>query len=832
MSKFVKVFLRNALSTFDRIYTYKVPENMLDEITIGRRVLIPFGKGDRFSEAFIFSILNSNESSEAEQLGDKIKPIAAVLDKGPLLGNSQIKLIAQMKQLYACTYGQAASLMLPAGFNLQLAEIITITDFGFEKLDEKFISIALEISKKDNKSELRKFKFNLDDFLLSSYKRSELISLAKAGLIDINLSSDQKIKRKSNEHVTLINREEAISLYEDNALGSVQQDSIIEYLINFETASTQEIIQNCNVKRNSLKTLENKGLIEFFHKEISTDDIDVDTFDPELLPKNFNIVSDDALSQEQKHAVESINSSVNKKANKEFLLYGITGSGKTEVYIRSVKNCLEKGQKAILLVPEIGLTPQMVGQFNLHFPRKITVLHSGLSQRERFDRWEKIKAGDFEIVIGARSAIFAPLEKLGLIIIDEEQESSYASDMSPYYDARTIARLRSLNENVSLVLGSATPSLETFYRSIEGKSERLELSARAGMAALPPVEIIDLRKDWNTETEGIISNHLLEAMQNTLNREEQVMLFLNRRGFASTVLCSECGQNIECPNCSITFTYHRDKNLLICHYCGTTEKLSKTCKNCGADAIINYGFGTQKLEAICRTLFPDIDIFRIDQDSSTNSKKQAALFQKFRESKSSILIGTQMIAKGHNFPRLTLVGILNVDQMINRNDYQAAENAFQLITQAAGRAGRAELPGKVYIQAFNVDNYAIQASSRHNYKEFVEQELNFRKALKYPPFSTLAHITISSENENLTAQASRELYDIIEKYVVTNKLSEIIVLKPAPASLYKLQNRWRWNIIIKSSGKQQIEKLSSLWHKISLLKKNDSIRVSFRLDPA
>lgn len=832
MSKFVKVFLRNALSSFDRIYTYKVPETMHEDICVGRRVLIPFGKGDRFSEAFIFSILNSKECSEAEHLGDKIKPLAAVLDNAPLLGSMQIKLLAQMKQLYACTYGQAASLMLPAGFNLQLAEIISITDLGIEKLDEKFISIALDISNERNKSELKNFKFNLDDFLLQSYKRNELISLAKAGLISINLSSDQKIKRKSNEHVKLINREEAISLYEDSALGSIQQDSIIEYLINFETASTQEIIQNCNVKRNSLKTLEGKGLIEFFHKEISTDDIEVDTFDPELLPKNFNIVSDDALSQEQKQAVESINLSINNKSNKEFLLYGITGSGKTEVYIRSVRNCLEKKQKAILLVPEIGLTPQMVGQFDLHFPGKITVLHSGLSQRERFDRWEKIKAGDFEIVIGARSAIFAPLENLGLIIIDEEQESSYASDMSPYYDARTIARLRALNESVTLVLGSATPSLETFYRSVKGKSERLELSARAGMADLPPVEIIDLRKDWNTETEGIISNHLLEAMQNTLNREEQVMLFLNRRGFASTVLCSECGHNIECPNCSITFTYHRDKNLLICHYCGTTEKLSKTCKNCGADAIINYGFGTQKLEAICRDFFPNVDIFRIDQDSSANSRKQAELFQKFRNSKSSILIGTQMIAKGHNFPRLTLVGILNVDQMINRNDYQASENAFQLITQAAGRAGRADLPGKVYIQAFNVDNYAIQASSRHNYKEFVEQELNFRKALKYPPFSTLAHITISSENENLTAQASRELYDIIEKHIVINELNELIVLKPAPASLYKLQNRWRWNIIIKSSGKHQIEKLSSLWHRISLMKKNDSIRVSFRLDPA
>ncbi|AVM42177.1 replication restart helicase PriA [Fastidiosipila sanguinis] len=832
MSKFVKIFLRKALSSFDRIYTYKVPETMLEDISIGRRVLIPFGKGDRFNEAFIFSILNLKESSEAEKLGDKIKSLAAVLDKGPLLSNMQIKLLAQMKQLYSCTYGQAASLMLPAGFNLQLAEIITITDLGLDELDDTFIEIALEISKKKNKFELSKFKFNLDDFLLKSYKRNDLISLAKDGLININLSSDQKIKRKSNEHVKLINREEAISLFEDSALGSIQQDSIIEYLISFETASTQEIIQNCNVKRNSLKTLESKGLIEFFHKEISTDDIEVDSFDPELLPKNFNVVSDNDLSQEQINAIASINSSINNRLNKEFLLYGITGSGKTEVYIRAVRNCLSKGQKAILLVPEIGLTPQMVGQFNLHFPEKITVLHSGLSQRERFDSWEKIKAGDFEIVIGARSAIFSPLDNLGLIIIDEEQESSYASDMSPYYDARTIARLRSLNENVTLVLGSATPSLETFYRSLDGKAERLELSARAGMADLPPVEIIDLRQDWNTDTEGIISNHLFEAMQKTLNREEQVMLFLNRRGFASTVLCSECGQNIECPNCSITFTYHRDKNLLICHYCGTTEKLSKICKHCGEESIINYGFGTQKLEAICRKLFPEVDIFRIDQDTSTNSKKQAALFQKFRESKSSILIGTQMIAKGHNFPRLTLVGILNVDQMISRNDYQAAEHAFQLITQAAGRAGRADLPGKVYIQAFDVDNYAIQASSRHNYKEFVEQELNFRKALKYPPFSTLAHITISSENKNLTAQASRELYDIIEKTIIDNNLNDLIVLKPAPANLYKLQNRWRWNIIIKSNGEDQIKKLSSLWHKISLMKNNDLIRVSFRLDPA
>lgn len=829
--KFVKVFLRRALSSFDRIYSYKVPDDMIEQVTPGRRILIPFGRGNRLEEAFVFANHNLTDKENPE----KIKEIAAVLDDYPLLDLNQIKLISQMKQRYACTYGQAASTMLPAGFNLQLSEFISINQDGLDVLKnehEQFLEDFMKLADIKTENKIFEKEVPLDKYLLAGYRRSDIIELAKSQLINLQPSSKQQIKREAEEYCYLTNIEETSILLEEHDLGSIQQEAAVEYLLEVGASPVQELLEACNVKRTSLKTLEKKGLLEFEHRKVSTENLKIDEFDFDLLPVNGAIINDDDLSSGQREAIKEISASINNKAREEFLLYGITGSGKTEVYIRACREVLAKGETAIVLVPEIGLTPQMLSSFKAHFPDEITVLHSGLTPRERFNRWEKIRSGVYSLVIGARSAIFAPLNNIGLIVIDEEQEDTYESDNSPYYHARTIARLRAINENATLVLGSATPSLETFHRAQTGKTKMLKLEQRAGQAKLPDTHLIDLREDWNSDTEGVLSNTLIDAMRDALSRDEQVLLFLNRRGYARTCLCRDCGKALECQNCSVTYTYHQDSNLLICHYCGASEKIPTTCPNCENDALFLHGIGTQKLEAMCKQLFPDNKVIRMDQDSSRNAKKQAELFNEFRNEKSAILIGTQMIAKGHNFPNLTVVGILSVDQMMARNDFRANEKAFQLITQAAGRAGRNELAGTVYTQAFDLDHYVVQTSSKHDFDEFSAEELDFRQTMIYPPHASLAYINISSPNETEAKNEAKKLNDFLRQLTTNNEWQDITVMQAAPSALYRLQGRWRWNIVLKSSGENQVRNLSTLWQYVSLKIKTKDTRISFRLDPA
>lgn len=830
--QFVKVFLRRALPKFDRVYTYKVKEEDKAEAVLGRRVLIPFGRSNRLDEAFIYSYLDADELKDLDK--SKIKPIAAILDDYPLLDQNQLKLIFQMKQRYTCTYGQAANCILPSGFNLQLAELITLTEKGLNNLDSEFLKDFYELADLDedsSKDEKLKAEVELDDFLLKSYRRKDLFNLAKQGLIDIEAVSNQKIKRKTEEYCSLTDREAASILLSEHSLGSLQQELAVEYLLQEGEALVYEVLQACDINRGSLKTLEKKGLLEFHYEKLDVDAIELKTMDESLIPHNLKKVKDEDLKQEQVEAIKRIGEALEKNLRTEFLLHGITGSGKTEVYIRLCKEALKQDKSCIILVPEIGLTPQILAQFELHFPEQITVLHSGLGQRERFDRWEKIKAGEFPIVIGARSAVFAPLKNLGLIIIDEEQEDTYKSDMSPYYDARTIARLRSLNENTVLVLGSATPSLDTYYRAKTNKSELITLHERIGNASLASAEIIDLRSNWNTDTEGILSQVLIDAINESLAKKQKAMIFLNRRGFARTCLCKNCGERLECPNCSVGFTYHKDKHLLVCHYCGTSMKIPDKCPNCHKDALILYGFGTQRVEELCKEIF-DVPVYRLDQDTSRNAKNQARILQEFRESESAILVGTQMIAKGHNFPRLSLVAVLSTDQMISRNDFRASEKAFQLITQAAGRAGRSELKGKVYIQAFDVDNYAVRYSAKQDYELFSQEELAFRKMLHYPPYSNLAYISISSNFENKTKYEAKKLYKLLKSLSKEKPWSNVLVLKPAPAKLYKLQGRYRYSIVLKAEGENKVKSLSTLWQQISVRYNPKDVRLSFRLDPA
>lgn len=818
----VKVILRQAAPAFDRVYTYIVPARLAAEAVPGRRVLFPFGKGDRLEEGIVFA------KAEPEGDEEKLKELFACLDPWPLLLPVQLKLLAQMKQRYACTYGAALSVMLPGGVRLQLAEAVALTVSGQTELPEEF---------RAHWTGAEGEAIPLADLQRAGFGRLEIRRWEEAGLLERRHLVDQKVKQKTAEYCSLTDPDAAALLLDEQALGSIQQEEAVRFLLLEGEAQVQDLLQACDIKRGTLRTLQSKELLTFSRKAVLPEQEDKDPFASSLLPAAGHQVREDELTDGQNKALDEISQALQGdwkpgEVPPEFLLFGITGSGKTEVYMRAAQEARNRGKTVLLLVPEIALTPQMVGQFEQRFPGDVAVMHSRLTPRQRYDCWESIRLGRQPIVIGARSAVFMPLADLGLIMIDEEQEESYQSDMSPRYQAATIARLRSRNEGAVLVLGSATPSLESYQRTEEGKSRMLSLQERPGTASLPETHIVDLRRDWNSDTDGLLSLELIQAMQEALARDEQVLLFLNRRGFASTCLCKDCGEAVQCPSCAIGMTYHLQRNQLVCHYCGLTQNVPEHCPSCGDEHVILYGAGTQKLESICERLFPAVTIVRMDQDMTSGAYGHAKLLKRFREAGAAILIGTQMIAKGHDFPRLTVSAVLSADQMLGRNDIRAAEKAFQLMTQTAGRAGRQELAGKVYIQAFNVDHYALQSAAAQDYPAFVEQELNFRRVLRYPPFSVMATIGISSEREEDCRQIAAHLYQKLSSMTGLPEWQGVEVLQPARSALYKLQGRWRWQMLLRAGKDGGVRKLSTLWQSVSLLRVPQGLRLSFILDPA
>lgn len=817
----VKVILRQALSGFDRVYSYYVPPRLNEEAVPGRRVLFPFGAGNRLEEGFIFAEDKGSEPA-AEQ-----KTLFACLDPWPLLLPEQLKLVAQMKLRYGCTYGQAVSAMLPYGVKLQLAEELTVTEEGRQALPPELLR---------HWDDTGSTAVPYADLQRAGFGRGELRRYEQQGLLAVSRHAEQLIKPKTVEYCRLSDRSRAALLLEEQALGSVQQEEAVRFLLTEGESAVHELLQACGIKRGSLRTLQKKELLSFSRKKADEEDLlpaDTDG----LLPLPVREIAAEDLTADQTKALEAVREALSCRLTaapkvREFLLFGITGSGKTEVYLRAAAAALAQGRSCLLLVPEIGLTPQMTGQFESRFPGQVAVMHSRLTARQRYDVWEKIRAQKASIVIGARSAIFAPLRNLGLIMIDEEQEDSYQSDMSPRYHAATIARLRSINEGAVLLLGSATPSLESYVRTKEGKSKLLTLNSRPGGAVLPVTEVIDLRSNWNTETEGLLSLPLVLAMREALGKGEQVLLFLNRRGYAASCLCRSCGEAVQCPTCAVGMTYHKQRNRLICHYCGHIEPLPEVCPNCGEKALFLHGVGTQKLEQICAKLFPDVTLVRMDQDMTSGSLAHARLLKKFREAGPAILIGTQMIAKGHDFPRLTVSAILSADQMLARNDIRAAEKAFQLITQTAGRAGRGELPGKVFIQAFDVDHYALRCAAAQDYESFVQAELKFRRTLKYPPFSAMAAILFSSEDEASCRRAAQAVYELVLRRSRGAEPGQVTAFRPARAPLARLLGRWRWQLQLKAEGSNAVQKLSLLWQEISLLRFDRGLWLSFTLDPA
>lgn len=733
-----EIIIDSNVKTLNKTFDYNIPKEMESNISIGSRVLIPFGKSKRLEEGFV---INIKESTEYE-----VKDIAKIEVQS--LTTEKILLSKWMAKKYFSNVSECMNLMLKPG--------TTTKNFANRAKDKTaiFVSLALE-------------------------------------------------KEKVQEYIN------------NNKIKSEKQKRILNYLIENEKIMQPELIERTETSRAIIKTLEKNGLLKLQEEKVIRNPL-----------KNKNIKQTNKLkfTEEQEIAYTKVANTIEKKEYKKYLLYGVTGSGKTEIYLQLIEKVINEGKSAIMLVPEISLTPQMINRFIERFGKDIiAVLHSKLSVGERHDSWERIENGDARIVIGARSAIFAPVCNLGIIIIDEEHDSSYKSEMPPRYNAKEVATQIAKYNNIPLLLGSATPDIVTFYKAQNEDIELLKLSKRANNSSLPNVQVVDLKQELANGNRTMISVKLYKLIQENLKNKKQTILFLNRRGFSTFVMCRDCGYVAKCKNCNISLTYHKKEEKLKCHYCGYEEEIHKICPECGSKKIKYFGTGTQKLELEINKIFPNASTIRMDIDTVTKKNSHEEILEKFNKDKIDILIGTQMIVKGHHFPNVTLVGVVSADGSLNIDDYRASERTFDILVQVAGRAGRENLQGNVIIQTYNPDNYSIQYAKKQSYDEFYNVEIKLRNQLRYPPFCDIIMFGISGETEEIVSKTAEKLYvnlqEKIEKEEITAK-----VLKPLPAPIDKIKNRYRWRIIIKAKVNDKlIDIINECLYSKEILKNNARI---------
>ncbi len=732
-----EIIINSNVKNLNKTFDYIIPIDLEEKVSIGSRVLVPFGNKKSLEEGFVVKLKDTSEYM------DKLKEIVKVEDK-LYLSQEKIDLANWMANRYFCNISDCIKLMLPPGTTTKiLSNRINDKMQNFVYLSKDIEEIEQDIESKKIKSDkqIRALKFLIDNTRVS-----------EENLNIINLKNDDKL--------------------------NIQNSGVLSIDLQMFADVTLAV----------LKTLEKNGYIEIIEKEVERN-----PFIHKVLEKSKDL----ELTDEQQNAFEKVNASLQVGEYDEFLLFGVTGSGKTEIYLRLIEENFKLNKSSIMLVPEISLTPQTVDRFLSRFgEEKIAVLHSKLSVGERYDQWKKIERGDAKIVIGARSAIFAPVDDLGLIIIDEEHDDSYKSEMSPRYNAKEIATYLAKENDVPVVLGSATPDMNTYYKALNGDIQLLELTKRANNSCLPDVEIVDLRKELATGNRTMISSTLYDAIEENLKNKKQTILFLNRRGFSTFIMCRDCGYTAKCKNCDITLTYHLKENKLKCHYCGYETNAVTICPECGSKNIRYFGTGTQKLEEQIKNIFPNATTIRMDIDTVTKKNSHEDILNQFKNNGIDILIGTQMIVKGHHFPNVTLVGVIAADSSLNIDDYRAHERTFQILTQVAGRAGRGKDKGKVIIQTYNPDAFCIQYAQKQDYKIFYDTEIHLRKQLRYPPFCDIILIGISSKTYKELEIISNKIYQDLKSKIKTKKL-QILLYKPVPAPIDRIKNKFRWRIIVK-----------------------------------
>ena len=782
----VRVALENTAYSFDKDFDYAVPAGLEKNCAAGVRVIVPFGRGNRRRQGIITEVLTDCEREE-----NSLKEIISVLDAEPVLSPELLATARFMKEHYFCTTYEAVKTMLPAGINYRVTTVygIKTTDLDARLSgDEQRLYDYLH-----SKRGAVKLEKILGDFGLSDSRLPD--SLVEKGLL---YKSDEAFRRVNDAVMKMTAiapgaDESAVKLTE-------KQKNVLEIIKLSGAVSIKEIRYFTGVSASVIDTLFKKGLIYFFDEEVfRIDKRGADENPPEL-----------TLNGEQQEACDRLYAEYRDGKPHVSLLYGVTGSGKTSVFIKLIERVIGDGRGIIVMVPEISLTPQFVAQFSKRFGEKIAVFHSALSLGERLDEYKRVKKGLAQIVIGTRSAVFAPFENPGLIIMDEEQEYSYKSESSPRYHAREISMFRCAQNNGLLVLSSATPSVETYYHALTGRFSLNTLTERYGTAVLPEVITADMNIEIQNGNKSGFSDVLLQNIEYNLEHGRQSILLLNRRGHNSFVTCSFCGEAVTCPNCSISLTYHSRNNRLMCHYCGYSVPFKGECPTCRSRTLRLGGTGTQKAEQDISQLFPEARILRMDTDAASSKSSYEKMISAFSKGEYDILVGTQMVAKGLDFPNVTLVGVLNTDRALYSDDYRSYERTFSLLTQVVGRSGRGREKGIAVIQTFTPDNLIISMAAKQDYESFYNTEIKVREAMLYPPFADVCLVGFSGENQTLALKAANEFLKAFAAEAGKNypKLP-LRILGPSPASVVKVSNKYRYKLIIKCKNNRSFRALLS-----------------------
>lgn len=771
----VKVAVSAAPYSIDKPYSYLVPESLAAAAVPGVRVMVPFGRGNKESEGLILARVQ-----EPKLPGSKA--IRQILDSEPVLDKAGIDLALWMRGRYFCTVFEAVKTILPAGLWYGLREIWSL---AMEPETARSAAVGIPgawqvldlLEKQGGKADIRVLRDALGDGAEKPLK-----AMKKAEILTCETDAKRKIADKSHRMLELaVNTEDAYALTEPKRRSAPARYEVVNFLATAGRTPAAEVSYYTGASARTLKAMEKAGLIAFSEEEElrvpSLDDVEPG---PEIV-----------LNEEQQRAFEEILGRVQAAKPSVTLLHGVTGSGKTQVYLRLVQETLALGKTAMVLVPEIVLTPQMMRKFSSYFGSRVAMLHSSLKMTERYDQWKRIRRGEVDVVLGTRSALFAPLKNLGLIIMDEEQEGSYQSENVPRYDAREVAKYLCVREKAALVFGSATPTVETAWAAEQGSYQKALLRRRYNENALPEVLIADLRQEILNGNPGLISTPLRQELEKNLAAGEQSILFLNRRGSSRMLLCGECGYVPQCPRCSTAMTYHSANGRLMCHYCGHSEPAADTCPECGG-WMKHVGAGTQKVEEELRELFPEAGILRMDADTTAGGHEE--ILQTFERERVPILLGTQMVAKGLDFENVTLVGVLSADISLYVDNYRAAERTFSLLTQVVGRAGRGGKTGRAVIQTYTPGNDVIRCAARQDYDAFYESEIRMRRLRRYPPFADLFTVTVSGTEEGQVLRAAVSVRETLRQLCRRPELAagEPEVLGPAPAPVVKVNNRFRY----------------------------------------
>lgn len=793
--KIAKIAVSSAVYTIDQPYDYLIPQGLEDSLMPGMRVLVPFGSGNRGADGIVLAV------EEEQAHGGALKAIEACLDEQPVLSEKALQLALWMRERYFCTLYDCVNAMLPAGLHFSLRDTLTLKP-GLD-MDEakrltgqgttacRLLELLADWGGTGDMEQIR-LAFGPKD------PNPAIRQLTGMGLAELETSAQRGVRDKTEKLAVLaMPPEDAMAMVTPRKRSAPLRYAVTKLLCSLEAASTKDLCYFTGASMPTIKSLEKTGILTIERQEVFRRP------EAEFVEDAGPVV----LSSEQQQAFEGLGALMRTGRPEAALLYGVTGSGKTQVYIRLIEETLAMGKTALVLVPEIILTPQLLRIFTSHFGKKVALLHSMLRSGERYDEWKRARSGDACVVVGTRSAVFAPLKDLGLIILDEEQETSYKSENVPRYHARDVAKYRCVQENALLVLGSATPSIETMYQAERGEIHQFRLMRRYNEKALPHVVVADMKEELRHGNNTSISGVLREALQKNLERGEQSILFLNRRGANRMVSCGECGQVPECPRCSVKLTYHSANHRLMCHHCGFSQPLPPACPECGG--ILNFvGIGTQKVQEEVEELFPDIEVLRMDTDTVSAAHPHEELLERFRRENIPILVGTQMVAKGLDFENVTLVGAVAPDLSLYTDDFRASERTFSLLTQVIGRAGRGAKQGRAVVQTYTPENDVIRCACAQDYDSFYREEIQLRQLRGYPPFRDLIVITASSVEEGAVLRCCYRLRKTLEP-----ELERIggpwQLLGPAPAAVAKVNNRYRYQLTISVQNSRQVRALVS-----------------------